>query len=75
MATARFHLTLPGALRDEPILTSLPRRFDLEVTVGRAHIEEDSGWVIVDMEGDGSAIVDAEAWLREQGITVERIEA
>ena len=74
MATARLHLTLPGALRDEPVITSLPRRFGVEVTLGRAHIDEDSGWVIVDMEGDDAAIAEAEAWLKEQGITVERIE-
>lgn len=74
MAKARFHLTLPGALREEPVIASLSGRFELQVNIGRAHIEEDSGWVILDMEGDAERLTQAERWLAERGVTVERIE-
>ena len=74
MASARFHLTLPGALREEPVIGSLATRFGLQVNIGRAHIEEDSGWVILDMRGDAEKLAEAERWLSGQGVTVERID-
>ncbi|HEX9885495.1 MAG TPA: NIL domain-containing protein [Longimicrobiales bacterium] len=74
MASARFHLTLPGALRDEPVIASLAGRFGLQVNIGRARIEEDSGWAIVDMKGDAGKLTEAERWLSERGVTVERID-
>lgn len=68
-------MTLPGALRDEPIIASLPQHFDVKVTIGRAHIEEDSGWVILDMEGEDAVVDDAVAWLEARGVKADRIGA
>jgi len=69
----RLHLTLAGRMRDEPVIASLARGFDLRVNLGRAHIEEDSGWVIVDMDGSDEELERATQWLRTQGVDVEEL--
>ena len=74
MASQRVHLTLPGAIRDEPVIATLAQRFDLELNIGRAHIEGDSGWVIVDMDGSDEERLRAFEWLRGKGVHVEPIE-
>jgi L-aspartate semialdehyde sulfurtransferase ferredoxin len=71
---ARFHLTLPERLAEEPILHDLGRRFGLVTNLTRAHIEEGGGWVILDLRGDEDALARAVAWLDEQGVQVERID-
>ena len=74
MASAHLHLSFPADLISEPILHGLATRFGLVSTIRRANLEEDrGGWLLVQVEGDDSAISDAIAWLGEQGVDVDRI--
>ena len=73
MAKGRFHLTLPGELVGEPVIHTIGSRFGLVTTIRRANLEEGSGWVILEMEGTDEALDGAVAWLRERGVTVDRI--
>jgi L-aspartate semialdehyde sulfurtransferase ferredoxin len=75
VAKQRFHLTLPNQLADEPVIYELGRRFDVVTNIRRAAVEERLAWVILEMEGAESAIADAVAWLADQGVEVERIDA
>jgi len=70
----RFHLTLPGNLAREPVIYTLGERFGLVTNIRRAGIEEDSGWVILEVDGPGPAISEALAWLEERGVHIDRIE-
>jgi ABC-type methionine transport system ATPase subunit len=74
VAKGRFHLTIPGDLVGEPIIHTLGSRFGVVTTIRRANLEEGSGWVILEMEGDDDAVERAIAWARERGVTVDRIE-
>lgn len=74
VATARFHITLPGHLASEPILHRLATEFGLVTNVRRANIEERGGWVIVEVDGDDDRIAEAVAWLAEQDLGVDRID-
>jgi hypothetical protein len=71
---ARFHLTLPERLAEEPIIHGLGERFGVVTNLTRAHLEETGGWVILDLRGDEDALARAVAWLDEQGVQVERID-
>ena len=70
---ARFHLTFPVALVEEPVIHALGQRFDVVTNITRAHVEEGGGWVILDVQGPDDALEDAVAWLTDQGVQVERI--
>ena len=74
MAKGRFHLTLPGDLVGEPIIHTLGSDFGVVTTIRRANLEEGSGWVILEMDGTDESVDGAVAWLRERGVTVDRLE-
>jgi hypothetical protein len=71
---ARFHLTFPEHLINEPVIHRVGREFDLVTNIRRANIEEHQAWVILGVEGSDEAVARAVAWLTEQGIQVDRIE-
>ncbi len=76
MTTARLHLTFPQHLISEPIVHRMGADFELVVNIRRANLEEDrGGWVIVEVGGAEEAIAAAIAWLAEQGLQVDRIDA
>ena len=74
MVKGRFHLTLPGDLVGEPIIHTLGTEFGVVTTIRRANLEEGSGWVILEMEGSDESLGAAVGWLRERGVTVDRLE-
>jgi hypothetical protein len=55
------------------VIHTIGSRFGLVTTIRRANLEEGSGWVILEMEGTDEALDGAVAWLRERGVTVDRI--
>jgi ABC-type methionine transport system ATPase subunit len=70
---ARFHLTLPKHLADEPVIYRLGKELDVVTNITRASVEDRFAWVILEMEGEEDAVTRAVAWLAEQGVEVERI--
>lgn len=75
MTKARLHLTFPERLASQPIVHRLGTGFDLVTNIRRANIEERGGWIIVEVDGPEERIAEAVAWLAEQGLHVDRIEA
>jgi L-aspartate semialdehyde sulfurtransferase ferredoxin len=71
---ARFHLTFPEHLINEPVIHRVGRDFDLVTNIRRANIEDHQAWVILEMDGSDQAIAEAVRWLAEQGVQVDRIE-
>lgn len=71
---ARFHLTFPEHLINEPVIHRVGKEFDVVTNIRRANIEERQGWVILEMEGADDAIAAAAIWLVEQGLHVDRLE-
>jgi L-aspartate semialdehyde sulfurtransferase ferredoxin len=70
----RFHVTFPEALVDEPVVYTLGRRFDVVTNIRRASLEDRSGWMILELEGDEAAVGEAVSWLLEQGVEVSRLD-
>jgi ABC-type methionine transport system ATPase subunit len=70
---SRFHLTFTGNLAKEPVIHTLGQKFDLIPTIRKASLDEDEGWMIIEVDGPESNVNDAIAWLGEQGVKVERI--
>lgn len=69
----RLHLTFPEHLIDQPIIYRLGREFEVAPNIRRANVEERFAWVILELEGEESAIERASAWLTEQGIQLDPI--
>jgi ABC-type methionine transport system ATPase subunit len=69
--TLRVKLTFRGELVKEPLLGVVAKRFDVLPNVRRANVEEASGWIVCELDGDGAEIERAVAFLREAGVDVE----
>ena len=71
------HCTLPPELVHQPILHGLVRATSAVVNVRRANVDVESGvaWFLLELSGDPADLDRAKAWLTDQGVTVEPIEA
>ncbi len=73
MSKARVRLTFPEHLITEPVLARMMRRFDVEPNIRRANVEEKVGWIMCELVGDGELVESAVAWLRDEGVEVDRL--
>ena len=69
----RVKLFFPEALIREPVVAGLVRTFDITPNIRRASIEEDIGWMVLDLDGDHDSIGRAVAWLHEIGVEVDQL--
>ena len=73
MAKRRVHLTFPENLVQEPIIFNLGKQFDIVTNIRRANVEDNFGWVILELDGDERALDRGLTYLREQGVEVNTI--
>ena len=69
----RVKLFFPEALIREPIIARLVRQHDITPNIRRASIEEDIGWMVLDLDGDPAAVSLAVEWLSEIGVEVDQL--
>ena len=69
----RVKLIFPEGLIREPIMARLVRDHDVSPNIRRASIEEDMGWMSLDLGGDAGAVRNAVAWLEEIGVEVDQL--
>jgi len=69
----RVKLFFPEPLIREPIVANLVRRYDITPNIRRASIEDDIGWMVLDLDGDAAGVTRAVAWLHEIGVEVDQL--
>lgn len=69
--SVRVRLVFPEELVREPVLARLVRSFAVEPNIRRAAVDDRSGWIVCELEGDGREVDAAVAWLGETGVRVE----
>ena len=74
MPKLRLHLTFPENLIQEPIIWRLSRQYDIITNVRRANVEENVGWILLEVEGDEEALEGGINWMREMGVQVDRLD-
>ena len=67
----KVRLTFPESEVRRAVLATLVRRFDVEPNIRRADVEEHRGWIVCEIDGEGSQVEAALDWLRGEGITVD----
>ena len=73
MAKRRVHLTFPENLVQEPIIYNLGKRFDIVTNIRRANVEDNFGWVILELDGDERALDEGLAYMEELGVQINTI--
>ena len=74
MTSAHWHLTFDGAQLAEPVLWELAHEHGLVTNIRRANVEEDLGWVLVEVRGEPAALAEGRAWLAAKGVRVAEID-
>ncbi len=68
-----LRFTFSPRLVTEPIIYELGRQFDVVTNIRRANVTKDSGWVILELQGETEEIARAVRWATEMGLTVESV--
>ena len=73
MATVRYKFTFPSDLIQEPVIWKLGREFELVTNIRRANVVEDTGWVILELDGEHDEIERGVAWVTSRGVRVDPV--
>jgi hypothetical protein len=71
MSQQRLFVSFPEALVPRPMVYEIVKRFDVVPNIRRANVEDNRGWMIMELGGDDDARGDAIAWLRDEGCIVD----
>lgn len=67
-------LTFPGELKDESIICTLCKNFDIKLNIFEASFSMYSGWAILGIEGEEEVLKKCFDFLRTKNINIEKIE-
>ena len=69
----RVRFTFTGTLIKEPIIYQLGRKFEIVTNIRRADVQDNLGWVILELEGDQDHIEEGLDWVRSLGVRVDPV--
>jgi ABC-type methionine transport system ATPase subunit len=73
MAIKRVRFTFPEQLIREPVIYKLGHEFHVVTNVRMADVDESTGWVILELDGDADEIDRSLAWAQERGVRVDPV--
>lgn len=73
MAVRRVRLTFPETLIKEPVIYLLGKEYQVITNVRMADVDEHTGWVVLELEGDPAEIDRALEWAQSRGVRVDPV--
>ncbi len=73
MAIRRLKLTFPTDLIKEPVIYLLGQKFEVITNIRMADVDEKTGWVVLELEGEATEIERGVAWAESEGVRVDPI--
>lgn len=73
MAVKRVRFTFPENLIQEPVIYLLGHEFKVITNVRMADVDEQTGWVILELEGEPAEIERSLAWAQERGVRIDPV--
>ena len=71
MATRRVKFTFPEQLIREPVIYLLGHQFQVITNVRMADVDQATGWVVLELEGEAAEIDRSLAWAQERGVRID----
>ncbi len=65
--------TFPQDRVREPIIYTLSQQYSVVTNIRRADISVDSGWVVLELEGEESDIEQGISWVTSKGVRVDPV--
>lgn len=75
MAKREVRLTFPELLIREPIIYQIGHAFKVVTNIKGANVTRDSGWVVLEIEGDSEEINRVVSYLQTKEVKVEVIDS
>ncbi len=73
MALKRVRVTVPENLIKEPLIYNLGHEFRVITNVRMADVDEKTGWVLLELEGEADEVDRSIAWAQSKGVRVDPI--
>jgi len=73
MSVKRVRFTFPEALIKEPVIYLKGHEFRVITNVRMADVDENTGWVILELEGDADEIDRSLAWAQAKGVRIDPV--
>jgi ABC-type methionine transport system ATPase subunit len=73
MAVRRVKFTFPENLIREPLIYNLGHEFQVITNVRMADVDEKTGWVLLELEGDAAEIERSLAWAQGKGVRIDPV--
>ena len=73
MSKLRVTFTFAGNLVQEPVIWQLSQKFEVKTNIRRADVQEDLGWVTLELEGEEAVLQQGIEWVRSTGTAVELV--
>lgn len=71
MARRRARFTFETELIRRPVIYELGHRFKVVTDIRMADVDERTGWVLLELEGEPDEIERSIVWAQEQGVRVD----
>ena len=71
MGKQRMKFTFEETLVKHPVIYELGQKFKIVTNIRRAEVNEDVGWVILELEGDDPEIQKGLEWVSSTGVRVD----
>jgi hypothetical protein len=73
MAIKRVRFTFPEERIKDPIIYQLGHEFQVVTNVRMADVDEKTGWVLLEIDGEPGEIDRAIAWAQAKGVRVDPV--
>ncbi|MDA8102874.1 MAG: NIL domain-containing protein [Nitrospiraceae bacterium] len=73
MAQMRVKLIYPPGLVTKPIIAVLAKDHNVLANIRRASVDEGTGWLVCELEGEPDALKSGLKWLEDSGVEVESL--
>ena len=73
MGKQRVKFSFPEDMVKQPVIYKLGHDYEIVTSIRRADVREDTGWVILELEGEDAEIERGLAWIGTTGVRVDLV--
>ena len=73
MGKQRVKFSFPEDMVKEPVIYKLGHDYKIVTSIRRADVREDTGWVILELDGEDSEIERGLVWVGTTGVRVDLV--
>ena len=73
MGKQRVKFSFPEGMVKEPVIYKLGRDFKIVTDIRRADVQDNAGWVVLELDGEDAEIERGLAWVSTTGVRVDPV--